>query len=319
MQPLARGGPTLAALRSLGAPRGHGLAGTPCGPGGAGFEVVVVGGGHAGAEAAAAAARVGARTLLITQRASTIGELSCNPSFGGVGKGHLVREVDALDGLCGRVCDHSGIHFHVLNRRKGPAVWGLRAQVDRAMYRERMQEELRTIPGLWIREACVEDLLILDSDASRPGKWRVHGVRLADGSAISSQAVAVTTGTFLRGEISVGLDRRPAGRLGDGQSVGLALTLERLGFRLGRLKTETLRTVLQHYCKITARKVRQRLWSIQESGGGGEEAVLVPVWSSGSWTFSPMRGALPGRSGADQAKVEIAGILSQRFFTREHG
>ncbi|XP_078063969.1 5-taurinomethyluridine-[tRNA] synthase subunit MTO1, mitochondrial, partial [Mustelus asterias] len=142
------------------------------------YDVVVVGGGHAGTEAAAAAARVGAETLLITQKASTIGQMSCNPSFGGVGKGHLIREVDALDGLCARICDKAGIHFKVLNRRKGPAVWGLRAQVDRKLYQRHMQAEIRSIPRLRVREASVEDLLITDSDGSRPGKWKVEGVLL---------------------------------------------------------------------------------------------------------------------------------------------
>ncbi|XP_072890100.1 protein MTO1 homolog, mitochondrial isoform X4 [Hemitrygon akajei] len=211
-----------------------------------GYKVVVVGGGHAGVEAAAAAARAGARTLLITQKAAKIGELSCNPSFGGVGKGHLMREVDALDGLCARVCDRAGIHFHVLNRRKGPAVWGLRAQVDRDLYKRHIQEELARIPGLQIREGSVEDLLISEPDVTRPGKCLVRGVRLvsllyptADGTDILSPCVALATGTFLRAEIFVGLERRPAGRLGDRPSIGLAQTLKELGFRLGRLKTGT--------------------------------------------------------------------------------
>ncbi|XP_059809346.1 LOW QUALITY PROTEIN: protein MTO1 homolog, mitochondrial-like [Hypanus sabinus] len=204
-----------------------------------GYKVVVVGGGHAGVEAAAAAARAGARTLLITQKAAKIGELSCNPSFGGVGKGHLMREVDALDGLCARVCDRAGIHFHVLNRRKGPAVWGLRAQVDRDLYKRHIQEELARIPGLQIKEGSVEDLLVSEPDVTRPGKCRVRGVRLADGTDIPSPCVALATGTFLRAEIFVGLERRPAGRLGDRPSIGLAQTLKQLGFRLGRLKTGT--------------------------------------------------------------------------------
>ncbi|XP_072127542.1 protein MTO1 homolog, mitochondrial isoform X4 [Mobula birostris] len=239
-------------LRCLRPPRGSGVRGFPGSVATTGaadremeqeersaYTVVVVGGGHAGVEAAAAAARAGARTLLITQKAAKIGEMSCNPSFGGVGKGHLMREVDALDGLCARICDRAGIHFHVLNRRKGPAVWGLRAQVDRDLYRWHIQEELARIPGLQVREGSIEDLLISEPDATRPGKWRVRGVRLADGSSVLSPCVALATGTFLRAEIFVGLERRPAGRLGDRPSIGLAQTLKRLGFRLGRLKTGT--------------------------------------------------------------------------------
>ncbi|XP_072341506.1 protein MTO1 homolog, mitochondrial-like [Scyliorhinus torazame] len=202
-------------------------------------DVVVVGGGHAGAEAAAAAARMGAETLLITQKASSIGEMSCNPSFGGVGKGHLIREVDALDGLCARVCDQSGIHFKVLNRRKGPAVWGLRAQVDRRLYKQHMQTEIHNIPHLSVREASVEDLLITDPDPSRPGRWKVQGVILGDGTRVDCSCVALTTGTFLRGTIGIGLETWPAGRMGEEPSIGLAKTLEKLGFRMGRLKTGT--------------------------------------------------------------------------------
>ncbi|XP_067837269.1 protein MTO1 homolog, mitochondrial-like isoform X1 [Heptranchias perlo] len=217
-----------------------GAAGDPASqPGQQRYDVVVVGGGHAGTEAAAAAARVGAETLLITQKAETIGEMSCNPAFGGIGKGHLMREVDALDGLCARVCDQSGIHFRVLNRRKGPAVWGLRAQVDRKLYKRYMQDEIRKVPRLTVREASVEDLLIGEADPSRPGRWRVRGVSLGDGSSVEAPCVAITTGTFLRGVVGIGLDLRPAGRLGEDPSIGLAVTLEGLGFRVGRLKTGT--------------------------------------------------------------------------------
>ncbi|XP_035398922.1 protein MTO1 homolog, mitochondrial isoform X2 [Cygnus atratus] len=205
----------------------------------AGYEVVVIGGGHAGTEAAAAAARGGARTLLLTHKIGTIGQLSCNPSFGGIGKGHLVREVDALDGLCGRVCDLAGVHYKVLNRCKGPAVWGLRAQVDRGLYRDNMRKEILNTPLLTVHEASVEDLLLTEPEPDHPGKCRVRGVVLGDGSTVHAGSVILTTGTFLRGMIHVGLEKHPAGRLGDQPSIGLAQTLERLGFAVGRLKTGT--------------------------------------------------------------------------------
>ncbi|XP_048209646.1 protein MTO1 homolog, mitochondrial [Perognathus longimembris pacificus] len=217
-----------------------------CPPGSAGaapgpphFDVVVIGGGHAGTEAAAAAARCGSRTLLVTHRVDTIGQMSCNPSFGGIGKGHLMREVDALDGLCSRICDQSGVHYKVLNRRKGPAVWGLRAQIDRTLYKQNMQKEILSTPLLTIREGAVEDLILSEPEAEHAGKCRVRGVVLVDGSTISAESVILTTGTFLRGMIVIGLDTYPAGRLGDQPSIGLAQTLEKLGFVMGRLKTGT--------------------------------------------------------------------------------
>ncbi|XP_064020281.1 protein MTO1 homolog, mitochondrial [Pogoniulus pusillus] len=203
------------------------------------YEVVVIGGGHAGTEAAAAAARGGARTLLLTHRIGTIGEMSCNPSFGGIGKGHLMREVDALDGLCGRLCDRSGVHYKVLNRCKGPAVWGLRAQIDRGRYKEEMQREILNTPLLTVREASVEDLLLTEPETDRAGKCRAAGVILGDGSTVHAGSVVLTTGTFLRGTVLIGLETRPAGRLGDQPAIGLAQTLERLGFAMGRLKTGT--------------------------------------------------------------------------------
>ncbi|NXU57753.1 MTO1 protein, partial [Turnix velox] len=203
------------------------------------YEVVVIGGGHAGTEAAAAAARGGARTLLLTHRIDTIGEMSCNPSFGGIGKGHLMREVDALDGLCGRVCDRSGIHYKVLNRCKGPAVWGLRAQIDRHRYRQNMQREILNTPLLTVREASVEDLLLSEPEPDHPGKCQITGVVLGDGSTVHAGSVVLTTGTFLRGMIFLGLEKHPAGRLGDQPAIGLAQTLEKLGFAVGRLKTGT--------------------------------------------------------------------------------
>nr|ACE75814.1 protein MTO1 homolog, mitochondrial precursor (predicted) [Sorex araneus] len=203
------------------------------------FDVLVIGGGHAGSEAAAAAARCGARTLLLTHRVETIGQMSCNPSFGGIGKGHLMREVDALDGLCGRVCDQSGIHYKVLNRRKGPAVWGLRAQIDRKLYKQNMQKELLGTPLLTVQEGAVEDLILEEAEPGHPGKCRVSGVVLVDGSAVYADSVVLTTGTFLRGMVVIGLETHPAGRLGDQPSIGLAQTLEKLGFMVGRLKTGT--------------------------------------------------------------------------------
>jgi tRNA uridine 5-carboxymethylaminomethyl modification enzyme len=195
------------------------------------FDVVVVGGGHAGCEAAAAAARCGARTALMTLAADKIGEMSCNPAIGGIGKGHLVREVDALDGMMGRAADLGGIQFRVLNRSKGPAVRGPRAQADRKLYRSAVQELLQATANLQIVEAEAADLLTKEG--------RCVGVVAADGARFSALAVVLTTGTFLRGVIHIGLERRPAGRVGERASVALAETLERLGFSLGRLKTGT--------------------------------------------------------------------------------
>jgi tRNA uridine 5-carboxymethylaminomethyl modification enzyme len=195
------------------------------------FDVIVVGGGHAGCEAAAASGRMGARTALLTQRFSTIGAMSCNPSIGGLGKGHLVREIDALDGLMGRVADAGGIQFRMLNRRKGPAVRGPRAQADRKLYAAAMQEALRQTPNLTIVEDEADDLALADG--------RVTGVRLADGRTLAAGAVVLTTGTFLRGIIHIGERQVPAGRVGEAPSLGLSGTLERAGFALGRLKTGT--------------------------------------------------------------------------------
>ncbi|XP_068102564.1 protein MTO1 homolog, mitochondrial [Hyperolius riggenbachi] len=203
------------------------------------YNVVVVGGGHAGTEAAAAAARTGAKTLLITHKVETIGQMSCNPSFGGIGKGHLMREVDALDGVCGRICDVSGIHYKVLNRTKGPAVWGLRAQIDRKLYKQNMQKEILNTPGLTVLEGSVEDLILEPADPSHPGKCQVSGVILGDGSKVKASSVVLTNGTFLRGMVRIGMEHIPAGRWGEEPAIGLAQTLERLGFSVGRLKTGT--------------------------------------------------------------------------------
>jgi tRNA uridine 5-carboxymethylaminomethyl modification enzyme len=195
------------------------------------FDVVVIGGGHAGCEAAAAAARMGAETALITHRFATVGAMSCNPAIGGLGKGHLVREIDALDGLMGRVADRAGIQFRVLNRRKGPAVRGPRAQADRKLYAAAMQHAIRETANLTVIEGEVADLVIANG--------RVTGVRLTDGRAPGAGAVVLTTGTFLRGLIHIGERKIPAGRVGEAPALGLSKTLEALGFVLGRLKTGT--------------------------------------------------------------------------------
>lgn len=195
------------------------------------YDVIVIGGGHAGCEAAAAAARMGARTALLTHRFATVGAMSCNPAIGGLGKGHLVREIDALDGLMGRVADRGGIQFRVLNRRKGPAVRGPRAQADRKLYAAAMQTAIRETAGLTVIEGEADDLLVENG--------RVAGVRLADGREFGAGAVVLTTGTFLRGLIHVGEKQTPAGRVGEAPSMGLSKTLEKVGFSLGRLKTGT--------------------------------------------------------------------------------
>jgi tRNA uridine 5-carboxymethylaminomethyl modification enzyme len=194
------------------------------------FDVVVIGGGHAGCEAATAAARSGASTALLTHRFATIGEMSCNPAIGGLGKGHLVREIDALDGVMARAADKAGIQFRVLNRRKGPAVQGPRAQADRKLYRRAMQELVAETPNLTVVEGEAAGVL---------SEGAVTGVRLADGRAIACRAVVLTTGTFLRGIIHLGDQRTPAGRFGDKPSVALARSLDAAGFALGRLKTGT--------------------------------------------------------------------------------
>jgi tRNA uridine 5-carboxymethylaminomethyl modification enzyme len=195
------------------------------------FDVIVIGGGHAGCEAAAAAARMGARTALLTHRFDTVGAMSCNPAIGGLGKGHLVREIDALDGLMGRVADQGGIQFRVLNRRKGPAVRGPRAQADRALYATAMQAAIRKALGLIVIEGAADDIGIVND--------RVSTVKLTDGRCFGAGAVVLTTGTFLRGLIHIGEQQTPAGRVGEAPSVGLSATLERAGFVLGRMKTGT--------------------------------------------------------------------------------
>ncbi len=195
------------------------------------FDVIVIGGGHAGCEAASAAARMGARTALVTHRFATIGAMSCNPAIGGLGKGHLVREVDALAGLMGRVADAAGIQFRMLNRRKGPAVRGPRAQADRKLYAAAMQAAITETANLGVIEGEADDLIVSDG--------RVAGIRLADGRELSAATVVITTGTFLRGLIHLGEKNWPAGRVGEAPALGLSKSFERAGFRLGRLKTGT--------------------------------------------------------------------------------
>jgi tRNA uridine 5-carboxymethylaminomethyl modification enzyme len=195
------------------------------------YAVIIVGGGHAGCEAAAASARLGAPTALVTHRFATIGEMSCNPAIGGLGKGHLVREIDALDGLMGRVADQAGIQFRVLNRRKGPAVRGPRAQADRKLYRQAMQAAIVAQPNLDVIEGEVDDIVVTDGIVS--------GVVLLDGRQLATKAVVLTTGTFLRGLIHRGEETTPAGRIGEKPVLGLSSRLEALGLQLGRLKTGT--------------------------------------------------------------------------------
>src|SRR5262249_45211861 len=195
------------------------------------FDVIVIGGGHAGTQAAAASGRMGARTLLPTHKPATIGEMSCNPAIGGLAKGHLVREIDALDGVMGRAADRGGIQFRVLNRRKGPAVRGPRAQADRKLYAGAIQDAVRATPNLSVIEGEADDLMLAEG--------AVAGIRLVDGRALQCGAAVLTTGTFLRGLIHIGEQRTPAGRVGEAPSIGLSSTLERFGFALGRLKTGT--------------------------------------------------------------------------------
>ncbi|ATN36552.1 tRNA uridine-5-carboxymethylaminomethyl(34) synthesis enzyme MnmG [Rhizobium sp. ACO-34A] len=195
------------------------------------YDVIVIGGGHAGAEAASAASRMGARTALVTQKLETIGAMSCNPAIGGLGKGHLVREVDALDGIMGRCADLGGIQFRMLNRKKGPAVWGPRTQADRKLYRQAVRNTLRDTPNLDLIEGNVTSFIRNDSE--------IKGIGLSDGREVSARSVVLTSGTFLRGLIHIGDRKIPAGRIGEPPSTGLSEDLSAFGLRLGRLKTGT--------------------------------------------------------------------------------
>ncbi len=219
------------------------------------YDVVVIGGGHAGSEAASASARYGARTALITHKRETIGVMSCNPAIGGLGKGHLVREIDALDGLMGRVADAGGIQFRMLNRKKGPAVRGPRTQADRRLYKEAMQTEIHAIANLDIIEGDAFDIEIQNDT--------VKAVIMADGRRIPCGAVVLTTGTFLRGLIHIGSEKIPAGRVGEAPSLGLSQTMMRAGLMLGRLKTGTP-------ARLDGRTID---WSSVEKQGPDEDPV----------------------------------------------
>ncbi|MFM2365712.1 MAG: hypothetical protein RIR95_319, partial [Pseudomonadota bacterium] len=226
------------------------------------FDVIVIGGGHAGAEAAAASARSGSKTALITLKSAAVGTMSCNPAIGGLGKGHLVREIDAMDGIMGKAADRGGIQFRLLNRRKGPAVQGPRTQADRKLYRLAIQDLLGAQENLEVLQAEVAGLL-LTSD-------RVEGVTLADGSTITAKAVILTAGTFLNGIIHIGDQRHSGGRVGDDSSVLLARQLGDLGLSQGRLKTGTPP-------RLDGRTIN---WSVLESQPADDTATMLSFLSA---------------------------------------
>ncbi|KAI4944565.1 hypothetical protein J4E91_008568 [Alternaria rosae] len=205
------------------------------------YDVIVIGGGHAGCEASAAAARSGARTALITPSVHNLGVCSCNPSFGGIGKGTMLREIDALDGVVGRIVDKAGVQFRVLNRKKGPAVWGPRAQIDRALYKRYMKDEILAYKGLSVVEGSVADIIVdrTQEEGSKGQYGKITGVRLESGEIIPTGNVVITTGTFLGGEIHIGLESFPSGRMGEAATFGLSKSLRDAGFTMGRLKTGT--------------------------------------------------------------------------------
>lgn len=203
------------------------------------YDVIVIGGGHAGCEAAHSAARMNTKTLLLTHKIESIGQMSCNPSFGGIGKGNLMREIDALDGLCAKMCDKAGTHFKVLNKRRGPAVWGHRAQVDRELYKKNMQSTLLNTPNLSVEAVQVNDLILEKEFNEKTPKYKAIGVILENGRQVFSKSIVITTGTFLRANISIGLETKPAGRIGDKPSEELGKSINDIGFQMGRLKTGT--------------------------------------------------------------------------------
>ncbi|GAB7343609.1 hypothetical protein MBLNU457_1609t1 [Dothideomycetes sp. NU457] len=203
------------------------------------YDVVVIGGGHAGCEASAASARTGARTALVTPSFDNLGVCSCNPSFGGIGKGTMLREVDALDGVVGRIVDKAGVQFRVLNKKKGPAVWGPRAQIDRSLYKQHMREEMMNYPGLNILEGKVADIVLQREELGDGKTGKITGVRLESGEVIPTNNVVITTGTFLGGEIHIGMETFPSGRMGEAATTGLSKSLRDAGFKMGRLKTGT--------------------------------------------------------------------------------
>lgn len=222
------------------------------------FDVIVIGGGHGGCEASTAAARTGASTALITQNRATIGEMSCNPSFGGIGKGTLMREIDALDGVCAKICDKAGIQYRILNRSKGPAVWGPRAQIDRKLYKLHMQSTIANYENLNVIEGIISDIVSVPIlDGSGNSIQKVQGVRLETGEEVFARQVVITTGTFLGGEIHLGLQAYPAGRLGEAASTGLSSSLKEAGFQLGRLKTGTPPRLLRDSIRFADLEVQE--------------------------------------------------------------
>ncbi|MFM8707670.1 MAG: FAD-dependent oxidoreductase, partial [Planctomycetia bacterium] len=212
------------------------------------YDVIVIGAGHAGVEAACAAARLGAATALLTTNCDTVGQMSCNPAIGGVGKAQLVREVDALGGVMGRAIDATGIQFRVLNRSKGPAMHGPRAQADKKLYQMEVKRIVEETPGLDLRQETVDDLIVEEMAAAGGPTWRVTGVRVRGDAEYHARAVVLTTGTFLQAVMHTGEAQVPGGRAGEGTTSGVSRALSRLGFRIDRFKTGTP-------CRLSARSI----------------------------------------------------------------